>query len=85
MPWVYVLECGDGSLYTGSTNDLQRRIAEHKAGRGGYYTSSHGPVSLAYEEKCETLAEARRREASIKRLPRKRKLLLILANKQAPL
>jgi putative endonuclease len=74
--WVYLLECSDGSIYTGSTNDLDRRLAEHQAGRGGAYTASHRPVRLLYDEQCDSLAEARRREAAIKRMPRERKLRL---------
>jgi putative endonuclease len=72
--------CGDGSLYTGSTNNLQRRLGEHRAGRGGWYTSSHRPVRLVYLEQCDTLAEARRKETRIKRMRRKNKLELVMSS-----
>ena len=77
MNWVYILRCGDGSLYTGWTNDLPRRLAAHQAGKGGRYTRSHLPVALAYREACDTPAQARRREWAIKRLSRAEKLSLI--------
>jgi putative endonuclease len=80
MNWVYMLMCADGSLYTGSTNNLQRRLGEHRAGRGGWYTSSHSPVRLVYSEQCETLAEARRKEARIKRMRRGRKMELFMSS-----
>ena len=52
MNGVYILRCGDGSLYTGWTNDLPRRLKAHQAGKGGRYTRSHLPVALAYWEPC---------------------------------
>ena len=76
--WVYILECGDGSFYTGSTIDLERRLAEHSAGKGARYTRSRLPVKLAFAEKQPSRREAMRREAQVKRLPRKRKEALIL-------
>ena len=48
MNWVYISRCGDGSLYTGWTNDLERRLAAHASGKGGKYTRSHLPVELVY-------------------------------------
>ena len=74
---VYMLRCRDGSLYTGWTNDLDRRLKTHAAGRGGKYTRSRLPVQLAYVERFDTPAEARRREWHIKRLTRAEKLRLI--------
>ena len=77
MNWVYMLRCGDGSLYTGWTNDLDRRLAAHQAGRGGKYTRSRLPVELAWCEKCETKEQAMSREWHLKRLSRAEKLKLI--------
>ena len=77
MPCVYIVECADGSLYTGWALDVQRRVKAHNAGRGGRYTRMHRPVRLVYEEECETRATAMKREAAIKRWPRAKKLKLI--------
>lgn len=77
MNYTYVLSCADGSLYTGWTNDLEKRLAAHNAGRGGKYTRSHRPVKLAYYEAFSTREEAMRREAAIKNLTRSEKLALI--------
>jgi len=77
-PWwiVYVLRCADGSLYTGVTNDLDRRIATHRAGKGSAYTRSRLPVRLVYTERRPNRGAAQSREAAIKRLPRAAKLAL---------
>jgi putative endonuclease len=79
--WVYLLRCADGSLYTGITTDLARRLAEHngEGGVGARYTRSRRPVQLAYAEAAASRAEAARREAAIKRLDRARKLALCAA------
>lgn len=78
MSWsVYVLRCRDGSLYTGITNDLPRRLRAHRAGRGAAYTRSRLPLRLIYVEQRRTKGAALRREAAIKRLPRRQKLSLI--------
>ena len=77
MRWmVYMLRCRDGSLYTGITNDLPRRLAAHHAGRGARYTRSRLPVRLVYREARANRSAALRREAAIKRLPRAAKLAL---------
>jgi putative endonuclease len=77
MHWtVYMLECADNTLYTGITNDLGRRMAEHKAGKGASYTKGRGPFRLVYQEICEGRAEASRRETAIKLLSRAKKLRL---------
>ena len=69
MTWfVYMLRCRDGSLYTGITTDVRRRIAAHRAGKGSRYTRSRLPVRLVYREQRATRAAALRREAAIKRL-----------------
>lgn len=77
MNYTYVLECRDGSLYTGWTNDLERRVREHNEGRGAKYTKSRRPVRLAYFETYETKEEAMRREYRIKRMSRREKLQMI--------
>jgi putative endonuclease len=73
---VYMLECADGSLYTGITTDLERRLAEHAAGKGARYTKGRGPFRLVYRETCQGRAEASRRETAIKLLGRAEKLQL---------
>ena len=75
--FVYMLRCGDGSLYTGCTNDLSRRLEAHRSGRGAKYTRSRPPVALAYREEVADRSAALRREAAIKRLTRDQKLALI--------
>lgn len=75
--YTYILRCSDGSLYTGWTNHLERRVAAHQSGRGAKYTKSRRPVELVYWEKFSTKAEAMSREAAIKQLSRKDKLALI--------
>ncbi len=77
MNYTYILRCGDGSLYTGWTNDLERRLAAHSAGKGGKYTRSHLPVRLVYREEFPTRGEAMARELAIKAMTREEKLALI--------
>jgi putative endonuclease len=74
--WVYLLRCGDGSLYCGWTVDLQRRVAAHAAGRGGRYTASRRPVELAAALPMPDRSAAMREEIRIKRLTREQKLAL---------
>lgn len=69
-----MLQCGDGSLYTGCTNDLQRRVARHAAGVGAAYTRSRLPVTLVFHEAADDRSAALRREAAIKKLSRAEKL-----------
>lgn len=76
---VYILRCGDGTLYTGCTNDLARRLRAHSAGRGAKYTRSRLPVELVYTEPASDRSQALRREAAIKALDRAGKLALIRA------
>ncbi len=75
--YTYILKCSDGSLYTGWTNHLERRVSAHQSGRGAKYTKSRRPVELVYWERFSTKAEAMSREAAIKQLSRKDKLELI--------
>ena len=80
MGWfVYMLRCGDGSLYTGYTDDVARRLAVHRSGKGAKYTRSRLPVELAYWEELPDKSAALRREIAIKRLSRPEKLALIAA------
>jgi len=74
---VYILECSDGSFYTGITTDLARRVAAHNAGRGARYTRSRRPVRVIYAEPAGDRAAAARRERAIKRLPRAAKEALV--------
>jgi len=75
--WVYLLRCRDGSLYTGWTSDLDRRMARHEAGKASRYTASRLPVELALALPMGDRTAARREEARIKGLPRAEKLALI--------
>ncbi len=77
MYFVYMLECSDGSLYTGITTDVKRRFQEHKAGKGGHFTSSRDVVKIVYTEEHPDRSSASKREAEIKRLRRADKLKLI--------
>jgi len=73
---VYLLRCRDGSLYTGITNDLARRLASHQRGTGSAYTRARRPIALAYQEELPDRGAALRREAAIRRLSRAEKLAL---------
>lgn len=79
MSFVYILRCADGTLYTGWTNDLDRRLAAHSAGHGARYTRARLPVELLYAETLPTREAAMSREWHIKRLTREEKLALIKA------
>ena len=75
--YLYILRCCDGTLYTGITTDVQRRLADHRAGKGAKYTRGRAPLELVYEENCGTHSDALRRELEVKALKRldKEKLL----------
>ncbi len=76
--FVYILECADGTLYIGSTNDMEKRLHAHNhAKHGAHYTKIRRPVVLRYTERAKTLGAARSREAQLKKLTRKEKLALI--------
>ncbi|MDO4952665.1 MAG: GIY-YIG nuclease family protein [Synergistaceae bacterium] len=75
--YVYILKCSDGTLYTGWTNDLEKRLAAHNAGTASKYTHSKRPVEMLWHEPCGSKAEALKREAEIKKLSRSEKLKLI--------
>ncbi|HEY4485401.1 MAG TPA: GIY-YIG nuclease family protein [Nitrospiria bacterium] len=76
--WVlYILQCSDGTLYTGITNDLERRLSRHGEGRASRYTRSRLPVQLVYRESVKGRSQALRRECSIKAMSRRQKKSLI--------
>ncbi len=77
MNYTYILECKDGSYYTGWTNNLDKRLQDHNAGKGAKYTKARRPVLLAYYETFETKEEAMRREYAIKQMTRAEKEKLI--------
>ncbi len=80
MYFVYILECGDGSLYTGITNNLERRFAAHQNGKGGHYTRGRQVVKFLYTEEHPNRSSASKREAEIKSWHREDKLALIKVN-----
>ena len=71
--YLYVLRCGDGTLYTGITTDVQARFAQHQAGKGAKYTRGRGPLEVVYTEECEDHSAALKRELAIKALSREEK------------
>lgn len=75
--WVYILQCGDNTLYTGITTDVERRFKEHQNGVGAKYTRGRSPLRVVYREACPDKSSALRREYAIKQLPRAKKLELI--------
>ena len=74
---LYILRCGDGSLYTGISTDIDRRLEEHRSGKGAKYTRGRGPLELVYQEECGDKSAASRREWEVKALSREEKLKLI--------
>lgn len=77
MWFLYILRCGDGTLYTGITTDVSRRLEAHRQGKGAKYTRGRGPLELVYREECGTHSQALKREWEVKTLPRAEKELLI--------
>ena len=77
MWYLYILRCGDGSLYTGITTDVEKRLEAHRIGKGAKYTRGRGPLELIYREECGDHSAALRREIEIKALSREEKLKLI--------
>ena len=74
---VYILRCGDGTLYTGMTDDFEKRLAAHRSGHGAKYTRGRTPLEAVYREDCASKSDALKRECAIKRLTREKKLALI--------
>ncbi len=70
---LYILRCGDGSLYTGITTDVDARLDVHRSGKGAKYTRGRGPLELVYSEDCGSHSDALKREYAIKALPREEK------------
>ena len=81
---LYILRCGDGSLYTGITTDVEKRLEAHRSGKGAKYTRGRGPLELVYREECGTHSDALKRELEIKALPRNEKIKLIEQNAEPP-
>ena len=73
---LYILRCGDGSLYTGITTDVEKRLEAHRSGKGAKYTRGRGPLELVFREKAESHSDAAKREWQIKQLTRAQKLAL---------
>ena len=80
MNYTYIVKCADSTLYTGWTNDLDKRIKAHNSGKGAKYTKTRRPVKLVYYEEYETKNEAMSREYAIKHLTRKENEILIKGN-----
>jgi putative endonuclease len=81
---VYILRCGDGTLYTGIARDVDKRFAQHASGKGARYTRGRGPLALVYVERAESHGAALRREAEIRRLGRAGKEGLVTAKALSP-
>lgn len=73
---LYILRCGDGSLYTGITTDVEARLEAHRSGKGAKYTRGRGPLELVYSEECGTHSDALKRELEIKALTKTEKMRL---------
>ena len=80
---VYILECKDGSLYTGITDDLERRLAAHSSGKGAKYTRGRGPLKLRYREYCMSRSAALKREFAIKQMTKADKTELCLTGSKS--
>ncbi|GJQ63411.1 MAG: hypothetical protein SCALA702_24640 [Melioribacteraceae bacterium] len=80
MAYMYILECSDKSFYTGSTINLEKRLAQHQMGEGANYTKTRRPVRLVYFEECKNIADAFAREQQIKGWGRKKKIAFIHEN-----
>lgn len=76
--YLYILRCGDGSLYTGITTDVEKRLEAHRSGKGAKYTRGRGPLELVYRESCGTHSDALKRELEIKKLTKAQKSALFL-------
>lgn len=83
MPYIYILRCRDGSLYTGIAKDLDRRLAQHRAGRASRYTRAHLPVTLVWNREVRSWSLALREERRIKALKKAAKEALLLESQDA--
>jgi len=75
--YLYILRCGDGSLYTGITTDVEARLLQHRSGKGAKYTRGRGPLEVVYTEECDDHSAALKRERAVKALPREEKEKMI--------
>ena len=82
--YLYILRCGDGTLYTGITNDVEKRLEAHRNGKGAKYTRGRGPLELVYRESCGSHSEALKREHQVKRLSRQEKQQMIERMEKLP-
>ena len=80
--YLYILRCGDGTLYTGITTDVEKRLEAHQAGKGAKYTRGRGPLELVYQEVCGGHSDALKREIAVKKLTRMEKEKLIAEYKK---
>lgn len=74
---LYILRCGDGTLYTGITTDVEKRLEAHRSGKGAKYTRGRSPLELIYREECGSHSDALKRELTVKKLSREQKEMLI--------
>jgi predicted GIY-YIG superfamily endonuclease len=82
--YLYILRCGDGTLYTGITTDVEKRLEQHRTGKGAKYTRGRQPLELVYREKCGDHSTALKREYEIKKMPRDAKMRLITKTDEKP-
>ena len=75
--YLYILLCGDGTLYTGITTDVEARLEAHRSGKGAKYTRGRGPLELVYREQCEDHSHALKRELAVKSMTKEEKKKLI--------
>ena len=75
--YLYILRCCDGTLYTGITTDVEKRLETHRSGKGAKYTRGRGPLELVYRETCGSHSDALKREMAVKRLTRTQKKAMI--------
>ena len=79
--YLYILKCGDGTLYTGIATDVQKRLEMHRSGKGAKYTRGRGPLELVHSEECENHSQALKRECEVKKLTKDQKRQLIFSGK----
>ena len=75
--YLYILRCGDGTLYTGITTDVEKRLEAHRSGKGAKYTRGRSPLELIYREECGSHSDALKRELTVKKLSREQKEMLL--------
>lgn len=75
--YLYILRCGDGTLYTGITTDVEKRLGQHRSGKGAKYTRGRAPLELVYREECGSHSDALKRECAVKSMTREQKQKLV--------